>query len=98
MLLTGRPPFDGDSVSQLLNAHVNDPVIPPSRHRSDIPRDLEAVVLRCLAKDPADRYQDAGELETSLTACASAGDWDAHKAADWWKTFEPTRAAVAAVR
>lgn len=97
MLLTGRPPFDGDSVSQVLNAHVNDPVMPPSRHRSDIPRDLEEVVLRCLAKDPADRYQGAEEVETILAACASADEWDAPKAADWWQTFEPSRVAVAAV-
>ena len=98
LLLTGRPPFDGDSVSRVLNAHVNDPVLPPSRHRSDIPRDLEEVVLRCLAKDPADRFQAAEEVETILAACTSSDDWDARKAADWWKKFEPSRVAVADVR
>ena len=96
-LLTGRPPFEGDTVAQVLNAHVNDPVVPPSRHRSDIPRDLEEVVLRCLAKDPTDRYQGAEEVETILAACTSADDWDARKAADWWKTFEPSRVALAAL-
>ena len=96
-LLTGRPPFDGGSVAQVLNAHVNDPVLPPSRHRSDIPRDLEEIVLRCLAKDPADRFQGAEELETILAGCTSAADWDARKAADWWKAFEPSKVAVAAV-
>jgi hypothetical protein len=96
-LLTGRPPFEGDTVAQVLNAHVNDPVVPPSRHRSDIPRDLEEVVLRCLAKDPTDRYQGAEEVETIFAACTSAEDWDARKAADWWKTFEPSRVALAAL-
>ena len=95
MLLTGRPPFDADNVSRLLNAHLNDLVMPPSRHRSDIPRDLEEIVLRCLAKDPADRFQSAAEVETILAACASADDWDAWKAADWWKAFEPSKVAVA---
>ena len=76
MLLTGRPPFDGDSVSQVLNAQVNDPVMPPSWHRSDIPRDLEEIVLRCLAKDPADRFQGADEVETILATCTSADEWD----------------------
>jgi eukaryotic-like serine/threonine-protein kinase len=93
-LLTGRPPFLGDSVAQVLNAHVNDPVVPPSRHRPDIPRDLEEVVLRCLAKDPTDRYQGVEELESILAASTSADDWDARKAADWWKTFEPSRVAL----
>ena len=96
-LLTGRPPFEGDTVAQVLNAHVNDPVVPPSRHRPDIPRDLEEVVLRCLAKDPTDRYHGAEEVETILAACTSADDWDARKAADWWKTFEPSRVALAAL-
>ena len=96
-LLTGRPPFEGETVAQVLNAHVNEPVVLPSRHRPDIPRDLEAVVLRCLAKDPTDRYQDAEEVETILAACTSADDWDARKAADWWKTFEPSRVTTAAL-
>ena len=96
-LLTGRPPFERGTVDQVLNAHVNDPVVPPSRHRPDIPRDLEEVVLRCLAKHPTDRYQGAEEVETILAACTSADDWDARKAADWWKAFEPSRVALAAL-
>jgi serine/threonine-protein kinase len=58
---------------------------------------LEAVVLRCLAKDPTDRYQRAEEVDTALAACSSADDWDAQKAADWWKRFEPSKAAFSAV-
>jgi eukaryotic-like serine/threonine-protein kinase len=95
-LLTGRPPFDGETVAQVLDAQVNDPVLPPSRHRPDIPRDLEEIVLRCLAKDPSDRYQSVEELDLSLGACVSSGDWDAQKAADWWTTFEPSKVALSA--
>jgi serine/threonine-protein kinase len=94
-LLTGRPPFAGDTPSQLTNAHVHDPVVPPSQHRPDIPPDLEKVVLRCLAKNPDARFPTAEELETALSACTSANDWDARKAVGWWEKFEPPSAAPA---
>jgi eukaryotic-like serine/threonine-protein kinase len=92
-LLTGRPPFEGTSATQLMNAHVRDAVVPPSHHRPDIPPDLEEVVLRCLAKDPDGRFQSAEELETVLAACSSAAAWDARRAAGWWQEFEPASAA-----
>ena len=53
-MLTGRPPFEGTNPTELMIAHARDPVVPPSRHRADIPADLEAVVVRCLAKKPED--------------------------------------------
>jgi serine/threonine-protein kinase len=88
-LLTGQPPFEGATTTEVMNAHVRDPVARPSRHRPDIPPDLEEVVLHCLAKDPDGRFQSAEELERVLSACASASEWDARKAADWWAEFEP---------
>ena len=60
-LLTGRPPFEGEGGIEVLIAHARDPVVPPSRVRADVPEDLERVVLRCLAKDPAERFPDAEE-------------------------------------
>jgi serine/threonine-protein kinase len=96
-LLTGRPPFVGETATQIMNAHVREPVVPPSRHRPEIPPDLEEVVLRCLAKDPNRRFQGAEELETVLAACTSAAGWDARKAAGWWEEFEPRREAPPAV-
>src|SRR5262245_26098507 len=92
-LLTGRPPFVGGTASEVMNAHVRDPVVPPSRHRPDIPADLEEVLLHCLAKDPDGRLPSAEELERVLSACASANEWDARKAAGWWEEFEPPGAA-----
>jgi serine/threonine-protein kinase len=92
-LLTGRPPFLGETATEVMNAHVRHPVEPPSRHRSDLPADLEDVILRCLAKDPDGRFQSAEELELALSACASAREWDARKAAGWWEEFERPRAA-----
>ncbi len=62
-LLSGRPPFDEGGGIEALIAHTYDPVVPPSQLRDDIPEDLERVVLRCLAKEPGDRYPDADSLE-----------------------------------
>jgi len=50
-----------------------------------VPADLEAIVLRCLAKSTADRYPDAAELERALAACAAADEWSAARAQAWWK-------------
>jgi serine/threonine-protein kinase len=83
-MVTGRPPFEGSNPTELMIAHARDPVVPPSRYRSDLPTDLEAVVMRCLAKKPSERYQDARALAAALAACACAGDWNDEQAEDWW--------------
>ena len=83
-MLTGRPPFEGTNPAELMIAHARDPVVPPSRHQPEIPADLEAVVLRCLAKKPDDRYLDARALAAALAACACAGDWNDERADQWW--------------
>jgi serine/threonine-protein kinase len=83
-LLTGRPPFDGEDGLAVMLAHARDPVVPPSRERPDVPEDLERVVLRCLAKDPAERFPDAESLDEALGACACAGEWDQERASRWW--------------
>jgi serine/threonine-protein kinase len=88
-LLTGRAPFAGAGVFQVLIAHARAPVVPPSQLRPGVPEDLEPVVLRCLAKDPADRFPDAVALERALAGCADAGAWDAEQAARWWREVEP---------
>ncbi|MGH2677743.1 MAG: Stk1 family PASTA domain-containing Ser/Thr kinase [Actinomycetota bacterium] len=72
-MLTGRPPFTGDSPVAIAYAHVNDQPDPPSAHRPGIPPDLEAVTMKALAKDPADRYGSAGALHDALAAARAAG-------------------------
>lgn len=88
-LLTGRPPFEGQTAIQLMIAHARDEVAPPSTHRPGIPADLEAIVLRCLAKDPEARFSDADALDHTLAACADAAGWDADHARDWWQNLGP---------
>jgi serine/threonine-protein kinase len=84
-LLTGRPPFVRDSVVQTLAAHLGEPVVPPNRHRLDVPADLQAVVQRCLEKDPARRFADADELAQALARCSCADQWTREQAAAWWR-------------
>jgi serine/threonine-protein kinase len=88
-LLTGRPPHRGDSPLKVMSAVARLPVEPPSRHRLDLPDDLERIVLRCLAKDPIDRFPDAEALGLALASCRCAPDWDASRASKWWQDHEP---------
>jgi serine/threonine-protein kinase len=83
--LTGRPPFQGKTVGQVLAAHRSEPPPPLTDFRPDVPADLTAVVARCLAKDPTDRFQSAVDLERALGQCGCAADWSAERAADWWQ-------------
>lgn len=84
-LLTGRPPFEGDRPIQVVIAHAHEQVVPPSRHREGIPADLEQVILRCLAKSPAERFQDAASLAAALAECQAADRWTRTQAAQWWQ-------------
>jgi serine/threonine-protein kinase len=84
-LLTGRPPFADRSPVRMLAAHLYEFPAPLTQHRPDVPGDLQAVVLRCLAKEPAARYADAESLETALASCPAAGAWSAKEAARWWR-------------
>jgi serine/threonine-protein kinase len=83
-LLTGRPPFTRDTPMQTLLAHAYEPAVPPSAVRPGIPADVEAVVLRCLEKDPGSRFSDADSLEKALAGCAAADGWTEERAKAWW--------------
>jgi serine/threonine-protein kinase len=89
-MLTGRPPFTGETAMAVMVAHARDPVTPPSQVRDGIPEDLERVVLRCLAKNPDDRYPDMPSLAQDLDLCADAHNWSPRHAAEWWRTHPST--------
>jgi serine/threonine protein kinase len=65
-LLTGRPPFQADSWNLFLQQVLHDEPAPPTRSHPDVPRDLETVCLKCLEKEPGQRYASAGELADDL--------------------------------
>ena len=65
-LTTGRVPFAGDDPLTIVSQHVHAPVVPPRVLRSDLPRALEAIIVKLLAKDPAQRYSSAAETRAAL--------------------------------
>jgi serine/threonine-protein kinase len=69
-LLTGKTPFDGETPVEIAMKHLSTAPKPPSKLRSDIPPELDMVVLRALAKNPDDRYQSADEMEADLERVA----------------------------
>lgn len=70
-MLTGRVPFDGDSHVSIALMHMREEPVPPSDIVISIPYELQAVCLRAMAKNPAERFTDAGEMLASLKAIAS---------------------------
>jgi hypothetical protein len=65
-LATGRPPFQADDPTAIISQHINTPPVAPSWHSEQCPPDLEALILRLLAKVPADRPASALEVLTAL--------------------------------
>ncbi len=69
-MLTGKVPFTGDTPVEIAMKHLSQVPDPPSRLRSDVPHDLDAVVMRALAKDPEQRYATAEEMDADLARVA----------------------------
>ncbi len=89
-LLAGEPVFEGDTPLATVLHHVRTPPERPSlRTEVEIPEDLEALIMVCLAKVPDDRPQSAVEIEKHLAACAAAGDWTLSAADTWWDRHGP---------
>jgi eukaryotic-like serine/threonine-protein kinase len=65
-LVTGRPPFEGRSVSEIVTKHQSEPVTPPDHVVKRVPRSLSAILLKMLAKKPDERYASAGEVIDAL--------------------------------
>ena len=65
-LVTGKPPFAGDSPTAIISQHINTPPVAPSWHSEHCPPDLEALILKLLAKVPADRPASATEVLEAL--------------------------------
>ena len=65
-LLTGRPPFVGDSPVAVAYQHVREPAVPPSDHDTDLPPEVDAIVMKALAKRLEDRYQSAAAMRTDI--------------------------------
>jgi eukaryotic-like serine/threonine-protein kinase len=84
-LLTGHPPFEGETPLHLLMAHLQQAAPPLSAPGRECPADLEAVIARCLEKNRDDRFPDATVLERALAACHCSDRWTESDAARWWE-------------
>jgi tRNA A-37 threonylcarbamoyl transferase component Bud32 len=71
-LVTGQLPFQFNTTSEAVYKHVFHTPDPPRRYRPDLPERLEALILRCLAKDPAKRYQTMADLALALQAVVAS--------------------------
>jgi hypothetical protein len=83
-LVVGHPPFVADNPLEIMISHARDAVQLPSQLVPNVPADVEAVLLKCLAKDPADRFASSAALGRALAACSVAGEWTRDDAAGWW--------------
>lgn len=70
-MLTGNPPFSGKTASAILSAHVLEKPTSVRAQRTSVPPKLEELIMRCLEKEPADRFQSAEELLAPLEALAT---------------------------
>jgi len=70
-LLTGQPPFTGDSPVAIAYQHVREAPRPPSEAQPGLPKELDAIVLKALNKNPLNRYQTAAEMRSDLVRALS---------------------------
>ncbi len=65
-LLTGRRPFSDDDPLTVISQHIHAPVVPPQHHNPNIPDSLQTIIMKLLAKRPAERYQTAKEVRAEM--------------------------------
>jgi serine/threonine protein kinase len=65
-MITGRPPFEAEAPGELIVAHLNATPVPPSHHVAGLPQAIDALLLRCLAKSPDERFQSMLELQLAV--------------------------------
>ncbi len=91
-LLTGKPPFEAENALAVLVEHVKTVPIAPSRKAPiAVPREMDDILLKCLEKNPADRFRSARELSAALSACPVPRVWDSARAEEWWRGHVPAK-------
>ncbi len=86
-LLAGEPPFAGTNAMKVMIAHISKQPDPLLERNASLPEDLCAIVMRCLAKDPEDRFQNAESLREALSDCRDADNWSRSEARSWWENY-----------
>jgi serine/threonine-protein kinase len=85
-LLSGREVFANRSPVHVLAAHLYETPRPFTESFPEVSTELCAIILRCLAKNPEERYPDAPSVEKALANCRKVGRWTEEDAAGWWRT------------
>ena len=85
-LLTGRRVFEGKTAADLCIQHVRQ-TPRPIAELTTVPPELDAIIMKCLSKQPADRHASASALADALEAIATPRDWDRDEARLWWREF-----------
>lgn len=94
-LLTGRPPFEAEDTVSILMHHAQTPASAPSTVSEEtIPKELDAIVLECLAKQPGRRPASADVLWERLDQVPLAEEWNQRRARTWWELHEPELVAL----
>jgi serine/threonine-protein kinase len=99
-MVTGQLVFEADTPMKVFVEHLQSTPIPPSqRTELPIPRELEALIMQCLEKDPRKRPQDAAELFQLSCGCRTCDPWNNEAARQWWELHlsELTRTFTLAV-
>jgi serine/threonine-protein kinase len=90
-LLSGTIPFQRSSFKELAAAVTQEAATPVANISPAVDVDLNAVVMRCLEKDPANRFPNAESLAEALAGCACAGRWTRSQAEAWWRGNQPMK-------
>ncbi|MEZ6125863.1 MAG: serine/threonine-protein kinase [Planctomycetaceae bacterium] len=84
-LLSGRPPFTDENPIMLVVAHATGGIPPLNEIGVAVPQDLCAIVMKCLSRNPDDRFSSARSLLDALDSCSCAGEWTRKSAEQWWQ-------------
>lgn len=96
-LLTGKPPYPYQQPVKVIIAHASEDVMPPRTHNPELSIELEQIILRCLEKEPEDRFQSVEDLRAALVDAPVEEVWTSELAHDWWNCNGcPQRKAMAA--
>jgi serine/threonine-protein kinase len=97
LMVTGKPPFNYPQPIKVLVAHASEMPVSPREINPAIPVELAEIILRCLEKQPEDRFQDVATLAEQLEQVPLADPWSAKLASAWWNCNGcPERKAMAA--